>query len=134
MIIFNKIPFYIVIKKLIFLIFWRANSLLKKICTGWRLKYFGYEWVCFLLFCTSINRKNLLSTNFYILVVLFKPSTKVSNQLSLLFKLVKPFIAKRNPNRVLFKLFSNSLNVKIFSSELVFFTLVKVLEESSFRR
>ena len=36
---------------------------------------------------------------------------------------------EKRPSGVLFKLFSGSLNIKILSSDLVFFTLVKALEE-----
>ena len=40
---------------------------------------------------------------------------------------------KRNPNGLFFKFFQESLNVKRLSRKLVFFTIVKVLEELSLR-
>ena len=44
------------------------------------------------------------------------------------------FYCVKKPHGVLFKLFLGSLNMKILSSDLVFFTLVKIFEESSLRR
>ena len=42
---------------------------------------------------------------------------------------LKKVIRKRNPPGVLFKLFSDCLNMKILPSDLAIFTLVKVFEE-----
>ena len=70
----------------------------------------------FYFFCTFGKWKNSLSINFYTFTMLLKPSIKVPSLFSILFRLVKTFYREKRPNGVSFKLFWDSINMKILSS------------------
>ena len=86
----------------------------------------------FLLYFRSRTKwKKFLSTILKLRSCLLNLALSFWVKFYLFFGLVKPFLQKRNPNRVLFNLFLDSQNVKISLCDLVYFTLIKGPEELS---
>ena len=125
-----KIPFIWFIK-INLKCFWETNALFKSFA-GIQNEQYCLWWSSFFTFFVRLKKwKRSLSIHLDTLIMLSKSGLSPI-LFSILSRLLKTIHHEKKPNGVFFKLFLVSLNLKRLSSKVVFFMLVKVLEDSSF--